>query len=245
MSDERKIKISFSNKAKLFDEISDLFYKQNFGTASKSDIDLLMFKIYIEELIEQNKDKEKGNTVDYSKISDYKIARHLGITPQRVRSLKLKKELVYPQTDFEWQSSLRRLLSDERRIRLENNSIKITIPDPCLFLRIQEHIEENSGYVDIQLNNKLLVVPISDFLELVKLVCTEEEYSTIEDAISDIYNNNVENPDNTKDIYDKLKAISEIAKNTTDAITNIVTLFQPTGIALKTIKTIIEFIGRR
>ena len=245
MSDERRIKISFSNKEKLFDEIADLFYKQNFGTASKSDIDLLMFKIYIEELIEQNKDNDKDNTIDYNKISDYKIARHLGITPQKVRSLKLKKELVYPQKDFEWKYSLRRLLSDERRIRIDNNSIKISIPDPCLFLRIQEHIEEHSGYVDIQLNNKLLVVPISDFLDLVNLVCTEDEYRTIENTISDIYNTSIKNPDNTKDIYDKLKAISEFAKNTTEAITNIVLLFQPTGMAIKTIKTIIELIGRR
>ena len=245
MDDERKIKIDFKEKAKLFDDIASLFYKQNFGTASKSDIDLLMFKIYLEELISQNKDKEKGNTIDYKTISDYRIARDLGITPQRVRSLKLKKELVYPQSDFEWQASLKRLLEDERKIRVENKCIKISIPDPCLFLRLQEHIEENSGYVDIQLNDKLLVVPIEDFLELVKLVCTDEEYRKIEDTISDIYNTNTENPENTKDIYDKLKAVSEIAKNTTGAVTDIVSLFNPTGIAFKTIKSIIELIIRR
>ena len=242
MGEERKVQISFENKDELFDNIAALYYKQNFGTASKSDIDLLMFKIYLEELIKQNKDSDKNNTIDYKKISDYKIARHLGITPQRVRALKLKKELVYPQSDFDWKDSLKRLLSDERRIRVENKFIKITIPDPCLFLKIQEHIENNSGYVDIQLNDKLLVIPNEDFVELITLILTPEEIDSIFEKLSKEQNEPIPT---CKDYYDKALIISEIIRNTTDSVSSIVGLFNPTGYTIKGLEKIIEAFRRK
>ncbi|MCR5143215.1 MAG: hypothetical protein K6C68_11950 [Ruminococcus sp.] len=46
------------DKEKAFDEISELFYDHNFGTASKSEIELLMFKFLIEAMIEKNIDPD-------------------------------------------------------------------------------------------------------------------------------------------------------------------------------------------
>ena len=97
------MEIEFKEKEKYFDEIAAKFFNRNFGTASKNDIELLMFKFYIETLINDYEDKS-DKTINYDNISDYKIARDLGITPQRVRNLKLKKDLVYPQK-FDWRVS--------------------------------------------------------------------------------------------------------------------------------------------
>lgn len=48
----------------------------------------------------------------------------------------------------------------------EDRKIKLFIPDENLFLEIKNAIEENNGFVDIQLNKKLLQVRIEYFLDL-------------------------------------------------------------------------------
>ena len=42
-------------KIKYFDEIASEFFNKNFGLRSKSEIDLLMFGIYLRKLIKENK----------------------------------------------------------------------------------------------------------------------------------------------------------------------------------------------
>ena len=93
-----KENIEFSNeeKCKYFDEIVKHFYQKNFGSLSKTDMDILMFHIYIEHLIGEICIDNDDNTIDYTLCSDYVISRQLGITQQRVRSLKVRSELAYP-----------------------------------------------------------------------------------------------------------------------------------------------------
>ena len=79
-------------KAAAFDSIAELYYNHNFGTATKGEIDLLMFKIYMEAAIENHINPD--NSIDYSACSDYKIGVSLGISPAKVRNLKLKKEFI-------------------------------------------------------------------------------------------------------------------------------------------------------
>jgi len=230
--------LEFYNKNELFDDISKMFYCRNFGTASKSEIELLMFHFYIEELIKQN--SYENGVVNYKAISDYRIAKDLGITPQRVRNLKIKNELVYRKEDFNWKLSLKQLLSDENRIRVDNKYIKINIPDPTLFLEIKNHIEESGGYVEISLNSSLLTVPAKDFFEIVKLICEPEELSEIEANIIEQYEKTSGEKIEEKDGWDKALMLSEIISNSTGAISDLVSLFTPTGIAIKGIKKIIE-----
>lgn len=170
--------IVYDDSKEPYEIIKDNYFNKNFGSLSKSEVDLLMFKFYLEDLIKNNKDED--GTVNYSIISDYKIAKELGITPQRVRNLKVKKELVFPQPNFNWKDSLRRVLENENAIRILNGNIKVNIPDPNLFYAIQDSIEDEGGYLDIQLNTKLLSVPIDDFMNLFKLIGTEEECKEIE-----------------------------------------------------------------
>ena len=54
-------------KIKLFDEIADCFYNANFGQFSKSDIELMMFRFYIEKMISDNKNAD--GTIDYRKYA--------------------------------------------------------------------------------------------------------------------------------------------------------------------------------
>lgn len=83
--------IEFSTEEKIenFEKISQYFFQSNFGEMSKSDIELLMFSFYLDNIIAHSTDK--NGVLNYSACSDYNISKDLGITQQRVRNLKIKK----------------------------------------------------------------------------------------------------------------------------------------------------------
>ena len=159
-----------NDKKNAFDQIAALFYKKNFGSASKSDVELLMFHLYMEAIIKKNQ-IENTHIISYSACSDYKISRQLGITQQRVRNLKVKKELVYPQEYFNWKESFASILSDEKNVHFDEKNVRINIPDPNLFDAIQDFVEDNGGYIEWHWNRKILemkkiyLVQIALFLE--------------------------------------------------------------------------------
>lgn len=158
------IDFSDEEKIKAFDDIQEKYFHNNFGTASKSDIELLLFKIYLEHILAGHRNDETGVIDDYNCCSDYMIAKELGITPQRVRNLKVKKQLVYPE-EFNWKEALKNLLGKASYDR-DTRMITLNIPDPNLFLEIQNFLEENGCYLDLQLNQKLLKIRAEYFLQL-------------------------------------------------------------------------------
>lgn len=155
----------FSKEEKIafFDEIASHFYEANFGQMSKADLELLMFRFYLEKMIStyQNED----GTIDYNKCSDYKISKELGITQQKVRNLKVKKELVYP-TKYDWKAALARI-TENARYDKETGKVTLNIPDPNLSIEIQNFIEEKGAYVEMQLNSKILQIRAEYYIALV------------------------------------------------------------------------------
>ena len=166
---------SKEEKAAAFDRISECFYKQNFGRMSKSDIELLMFDIYMKKIIE--KTIRPDGTIDYSKSSDYSISRELGITQQKIRSLKIKDQLSYP-VNYEWEKALARLTENARYDR-EKKSVIINIPDPNLYLDIQNFIETNGAYIEKHLNSKVLELRVEYFIDLILHLEPEEKRKSI------------------------------------------------------------------
>ncbi len=156
-------------KASLFDEIANHYYYKNFGQMSKSDMDLLMFHFYIDKMIASL--KTENGSVDYAKCSDYKISKELGITQQRVRNLKVKNQLVYP-IEFDWKAALARLIENARYDK-RTGKVVLNIPDPNLYIEIQNFIEEQGAHVEKQLNSKLLQLRAEYFIDL--LVSLEPE----------------------------------------------------------------------
>ncbi len=144
--------LTIKEKAELFDLIATKYYNTNFGSFSKSESDLLMFSIYLDKLI----DKEKN-------FDDYNISKDLGIVQANVRQLKKKKQLIYPR-DYKWYEAF---LNYSQNATLDNTGrIVISIPDPNVYIELQHAIEELGGYVEIQLNSKLLKIPPGYFIEL-------------------------------------------------------------------------------
>ena len=157
--------ISFNDEEKieLFDEIVSHFYNSNFGQLSKSDMELMMFNIYIKKMISENRNSD--GTIDYRCCSDYKISQDLGITQQKVRNLKIKNQLVNP-IDYDWKAALAKL-TENARYDKNTGKIVINIPDPNLFIEIQNFIEDQGAYVEKQLNSKILQLRIEYYIDLV------------------------------------------------------------------------------
>ena len=105
--------IEFTNKEKveMFDEIAKKFYNHNFGTFSKSEMELMMFNFYIKKIVSTN--VESDNTLNYNYSSDYYISKDLGITQQKVNNLKIKNQLVNP-IEFDWKKSFLKLVGNAR-----------------------------------------------------------------------------------------------------------------------------------
>lgn len=149
-------------KAKAFDQIAEKYYLSNFGSVQKSDFDVLMFSIYINRIIEMNENSD--STIDYRMISDYKLSQMLGITQQKIRNLKVKKQLVYP-LEYDWKIALSKLMVNAR-YDAESKKISVNIPDPNLYFEIENFIEDQGAYIEKKFNQKVLTLRIEYYIAL-------------------------------------------------------------------------------
>lgn len=163
-------------KAEAFEKIEELFYKNNFGSANKSEIELLMFSILMDILIENN---STDNVLDLKSCSDYKIAKLLGIPQEKVRTLKIKKQARYPHK-FDWRKSFE-MLKDSIVYNQEKNRIIIPMSDPNLYNEIRNFIEENDGYIEIQRGNNVLQMRPEYFFNLLYMGIDVSERKKVRD----------------------------------------------------------------
>lgn len=159
-----------AEKARAFEKIAEKYYYCNFGSTQKSDFDILMFSIYLEQIL-------NNSEAQIQTYSDYQLSKYLGITQERVQTLKVKKELRYPYPKFDWRESFKRICHNAR---FKQGKIVLHIPDKNLFLEIKNAIEGNNGYIELQLNSTLLVVSPEFFVDLILCISKDEDRSKIE-----------------------------------------------------------------
>lgn len=161
--DNEPILHSFSEeeKSELFEQIVDMYYKKNFGSTSKADLETYLFSFYLEHLIKTAED-----------FSDYVIGKDLGLTISRVRSLKERKELKYPSKNYEWKTSFLEC-SKYARYDETKHLIKFTIPDVNVIKDVRYFLEKNNLYDEYQLNAKLFQCPLDVFIEIGKKLSEE------------------------------------------------------------------------
>ncbi|MGX6961110.1 hypothetical protein [Vagococcus xieshaowenii] len=178
-----KVEFSDSEKLKYFDEICEKYYQKNFGLTSKTEIDLLMFKFFY-----QNKIKKKAEGF-FNADSDYLLSKELGITQTRVRNLKIKKELLYPEENKDWKKDFLDLIAFAQYDEQTKKMI-LNISDPNLQIEIENHIEQRGLYIEKQLNSKLLIIRVEYFIELVisldSTVSQDELIETITTQIDEL-----------------------------------------------------------
>ena len=225
MMDGKFMNWTNEEKARMFDEISKHYYNKNFGTFSKSDMDLLMFHFYLQKLVDDNKD-EKGQ-LNYNQVSDYKISNKLGITQSRVKSLKIKKQLIYP-IEYEWKTAFASLIPNARYDETKKLII-LSVADPNLFIEIDNYIEENGGYIEYQLNGKLLQMRVEFFVELAILAEDESNKGKIIKKLKE----QIKKSDKDENIFDEKNIGKSLIKTGVDIVTivtSLATIAQTSGI---------------
>lgn len=155
-------------KSEAFGEIAKLYYEYNFGTTSKGEIDLLMFKLFWDAAKQAARTAE--GSVNEAEISPYKIGCMLGLTPARVRNLQLKLELRYPDNATDWRAEMADILADPRNMQKNGAYIQVTIRSQSLFNAIEDWIEDSGGSVDLTLNSKVLRLRKEHFIDLIEEV---------------------------------------------------------------------------
>lgn len=230
-------------KAEYFDKIAELFYCGNFGATNKSEIELLMFSIFMEEMIKHN---SYDGVLDYKKCSDFNMAKLLGIPQEKVRTLKIKKQARYPE-EFDWRKSLE---SIKNSIVYDSDKKRIIIPvnDPNLYLAIKNVIEEHDGYIEIQRGANVLQMRPSHFFVLMYwgIEDDEERKYIKKKVIAELNAKNID--DNLDESCDDTKMIDKIIgigdetldffENVVDGVTN------PALLLIKGIRTIGKIVKR-
>lgn len=129
-------------------KIREQCLERNFGTLSKSEFDLLVFHYYLRE-------KQANSLGNY--VSDYDIGRDLGLTIQRVRSLRERDALKWA-TDVDWKKSFiqsLKLAHCDLKDDVSNSDIKIPVPDVNVMKEVRHYLEEAGLFDDYQLNPKI------------------------------------------------------------------------------------------
>jgi len=149
---------SDAEKIRLFDKIDELYFRRNFGSTSKSDLETLLFSEYIECCMCHNEP-----------FDDYSLSKELGITQARIRSLKERKELKYPhnETDPDW---WKRPFADSvknAKYNENDHTIRFILQDINVMNEVRHFIEVSGWYDECSLNKKLLVLPLDCFVEVV------------------------------------------------------------------------------
>jgi len=148
------VEFSDNEKIKFFNEISNRYFNKNFGSMSKIDIEILIFSEYIEHCLRNRLE-----------IDDYTISKELGITQNRVRTLKERKELKYPHDEFDWKHALETAIL-EAKYDEENRKVRMIIQDVNVMIELRHYIEEKGWYDEVSLNKKMFQVPLDCFLEI-------------------------------------------------------------------------------
>ena len=145
---------SEQEKVKAFQKVAEVCYQQNFGRMSKSDMEVLLFSIYLEHSFQH------GSASD-----DYSLAIQLGIPESRVRNLKVKKQLQYPYLAYDWKTAFSKRIQyakyDDKKAL-----VKVSILDPNVRRDVEHYIDSQNWYSEYQLNAKLLQMRADQFTEM-------------------------------------------------------------------------------
>lgn len=126
-------------------KIREQCLERNFGTLSKSEFDLLVFHYYLRE-------KQANSPGKY--VSDYDIGRELGLTIQRVRSLREREALKQKPND-DWKDDFLKGLPNARCDA--NRDVKIPVPDVNVMKEVRNYFEAQGLYDEYHQNPKLFM----------------------------------------------------------------------------------------
>lgn len=220
------------DKTVAFDQIAKLFFDRNFGTATKSEIELLMFHFYMDALIKKHKTQD--GVLDYTASSDYNIGKQLGLPQSTVRTMKVKAQARFPER-FDWMKSL---ASIQINIRKDGRKIIIPVRDVNLLLEIKNYIVEHGGYIEFESTGEFLKIRIEYFLMLMyETLEIGDKKKFVKEMKKHLRDDDSE--ENTFEYMDKKQLCSDVfslASQGLDVISSIVDILNPQNTLVKLFK---------
>ena len=105
-------------------EIIKHYFDRNFGSLSKSDLETLLFHLYV---------------VKFSKQDDYTISKELGITQSRIRALKERSALRYGQ-NYDYKKGLIEAIGNAYYDN-KSNKIQCLVNDVNVLIEVRHLLE--------------------------------------------------------------------------------------------------------
>lgn len=198
---------------------------------AKSDLDLLMFHFYMEQL---KKAVEADSNI---KDTDYAISKQLGISQQKVRNLKVKHQLIYPDMAWDWKKEFAELI--ENATMDDKHFVYVNIQNPNLFIELKNQVEENGSFVDTQLNQSIFKIKADQFLELAINLDVEAKRKDIIKQLKKQFSEN--NKGNS--IFDEKHPIGSVlkaAESLFSIVNGIESLFSPENVIAKSLVGLIK-----
>ena len=182
-SPARELSVTFEadEKEEFFDILAKRYYRANFGTMQKSEMDTLIFSFFYRKYRKQCQSAKK-------EPSDLEMAKMLGITPSRVAGLRLKADLMFPDAQAgDWKEmfseAIKKARYDQRLDR-----IIISLADRLVFLEVKEAAEKAGGQPEYTLTPNLMqIAPEHLFMLLLELHGKDEAF--VKEQMAIVLNN--------------------------------------------------------
>ena len=184
-------------KCKFFDALYKECFERNFASLSKSDMELLLFREYINFC---------GDNDDYS------LSRALGITQAKIRNLKERLNLRYCTMQDSWKQQLKEALC-KAKFDESDCHVKIVIQDVNVMAETRHLIESIEWYDDVSLNKKLLNIPAGCFFALVDKLSdgTLELPEEFQKNVQDLYKK-IADGDPVKKLSEEEKSLAALSQ---------------------------------
>lgn len=152
--------MTFNNEEKieLFNLIENDYFNHNFGTKSKSELELMFFHFYY------TKRQSRNLPTD-----DFSLSVELGITQNRVRSLKEKMAYRFSELKDNWIDDFKGLIKYAKYDEVKH-LIKLHIPNIETIIQLRQFLENNHLYDEYQLNPKLFQCKAEVFIDIIELL---------------------------------------------------------------------------
>lgn len=149
------------------------YLELGFGRMSKRDTELLVLRLLDEH-------SELG------KLDDWEVARRLGLTPARVRTLRAEARYVYldeTQQREALHDGFFAALTPERLVRRTDGRLDITLSDTFVRDGVRARCEALGSPADFGFNHDRLNLTVGGFIELCRDLLTEDEQDLLRTAL--------------------------------------------------------------
>jgi len=173
--------IKINNKQSFTDDFMKEFSRYAFGSMSKKELELLIFKLILQD---------RGELTQYNK---FELSKLLKITESRVKTLYNEVQLREDELfNDEWFIlELRKMLSI---LKIENSTKKIVLQiDNPLFKSMFENIMRQDGViVDYSFNKDIIKIDENAFSLILNYILDDEEKTSIIDKINKVKDTDID-----------------------------------------------------